>query len=225
MSPQQATAFKLSILWIELNRREFPDRRQVKLRKNGDPRKSMLFRQCFKLVQETQGLIKPEEYKLYILAQLRTIGKMEVDGIHALIEPSILTGPKAWKRWKNWKWHYDKRMKQSIPDGKELNNVLSPILVIQQLENTKKFLDESSDSISAAIQTGKFKEWIKMEKISPFYVLLSPLVKFALAGKNANDTFDKDFSIYESSISPEVNEYFQKNFQHEIRQDRDSYSH
>jgi hypothetical protein len=210
MSVLEARAYKLSLLWIELVKQEFPNDKCSKLRKSGDPRKSILFRHCFKLAKETQGLIKPAEYKLYILAQLRSLAKMKVDDVHALIEPTILTGKNAWKRWKWWKWDYDKRMKQNIPDGS--NNVMSSVLINQQLINTKNFLEKegvvTKDLVHLMIDNGKFKEWFKLEKISPYYLMLSPFVKSY--NKNLNEIFDKDFTIYK--ISEEIEQFFKEIF-------------
>ena len=212
MTPEQARAYKLSLLWIELVRREFPnDWARNKLRKSGDPRKSQLFRHCLKLVQETKNLIKPEEYKLYITAQLKIFKRLQSEGVHALVEPNILTGERAWKRWLFWKRDYDKRMKQNIPDALEMNNIMSPALIIHQLENTKKFLEKegvtTKGNIQLMIDSGTFKQWFKMEKISPYFLMLSPLVKEAVGRKDLKEVFDQDFSIYK--ISPEVEQWFQ----------------
>ena len=46
MTPEEAKAFKLALLWEELCQQEFPDERRVSLKK-GDPRKSTLFRYCY----------------------------------------------------------------------------------------------------------------------------------------------------------------------------------
>lgn len=220
MTPQEALAFKLCLLWLELCKKEFPNDRHSRLRRYGDPRKSLLFRHCYKLVQETKGLIEPKDYKLYILAQLRNMGKLNVDGVHADLQPAILTGPAAWKRWKIWKYKYDKRMRQNLPDVKSTNVVLSPIIVIQQLENTKKFLAKevgtfNKDTIKMLVKMGKLKEWIQMEKISPYYVILSPFV--AACVENIDAEFDKDFGIYKQNISIEVEDKFKEMFCNEHR--------
>ena len=212
MTPLQARAYKLSLIWMELVKKEFPNDKHDRLRKNGDPRKSMLFRHCLKLAQDTQNLIRPEEYKLYILAQLRIMGKQEENGVHPYIEPQILTGPKAWKRWKSWKYDYDKRMRQSLPDASEIT--MSPIIVCQQLANTKNFLKKQGVNTKGLVQlmvdSGQFKEWFKMEKISPYYLMLSSFVKAAIGSKDLQEVFDQDFLVYK--ITSEVEDYFEKNF-------------
>jgi len=201
MTPEQGRAFKLALIWQELVRREFPNEwARNKLRKTGDPRKSVLFRHCLKLVQETKGLIKPEEYKLYILAQLRNMKKLKVGDIHALVEPTILTGPAAWKRWKIWKYDYDKRMRQNIPAASEMNLSMSPALIKQNIENTNKFLDKEGVYTKGLFQlmldNGKLKEWFKMDKISPYYLILSSMIKDVIGDRDLNEIFDHDFSIY-----------------------------
>ena len=91
---------------------------------------------------------------------------------------------------------------------------MSPLVVIKQLAETKKFLIKEGVTTKGLIQlmidSGKFKEWYKMEKISPYYLMLSPFVKAAVGNKDLNQVFDQDFAVYK--ISPEVEDYFEKTF-------------
>ena len=100
MPPLEAKAYKLALLWQDATAKEYPEYNHIRLRKKGDPRKSLLFKYCYKLARETQGLIPDEQYPLYILAQLHILKHIATDNLHARIGPEILCGEKAWWRWK-----------------------------------------------------------------------------------------------------------------------------
>ena len=96
MTPMEAKAYKIALLWRVLFRKEFPNERLAK-EKLGDPRKSFVFKHCYKLANETQGSIDDKDYKLYILAQLQVMKNITDGKIHAMISPEILSGPKSWR--------------------------------------------------------------------------------------------------------------------------------
>ena len=69
MDDIEARAYKCCLLWVKICQKMFPKERYSKLRKSGDPRKSYLFKCCYKLVTECSGKLADGEYKLYIYAQ------------------------------------------------------------------------------------------------------------------------------------------------------------
>ena len=143
MNDLEATAFKLTLLYEELCKKEFPNERHVKISKDKDPRKTTLFKYCYKLARETKGLFKEKDYKLYILAQLQILRLAKEGNIHALIEPQILVGEKAWKRWKIWKRIYDKKINK-IKNSQELGIVTSESKIKIELKSTLLFLKKNN---------------------------------------------------------------------------------
>jgi hypothetical protein len=108
-------------------------------------------------------------------------------------------------------------MKQTLPDTKEMNNIIPPIIIIQQLKKTRDFLEKelniiSETNIETLIKTGKLKEWLKLDKISPFYIILSPFISSIVS--DINEVFDKDFTIYQQSITSEIKGEFETIFQY-----------
>ena len=83
-------------------------------------------------------VIPDKEYKLYILAQLHVL-RLQNDGkVHALIDPFILVGDKAWKRWKLWRKYYIKQLeKPRTEEELEIQEKKSRVLI--NLDRTKKF--------------------------------------------------------------------------------------
>jgi hypothetical protein len=218
MDELQAKAFKLCLVWEKLVRQEFPGERHAGLRKTGDPRKSMLFQCCYKLVRETKGLIPDKEYRLYILAQLHIL-KLQTDGqVHALIGPQILVSNNAWKRWKVWKKHYDKQLIRHRT-VEEINNLEKSSRIAAELERTKEFLTKEGvvtlEKVKESFVDGSMVRWITTGKVSPYYAILSPLISQALAGKTLEEVCMFDLSVYHPSISDSVKEMFRNEFPHE----------
>ena len=56
MTPIEAKAVKIGIIWMKLSKEVFPNYNHMRVKK-GDPRKSALFRYCYKLIKETKGHI------------------------------------------------------------------------------------------------------------------------------------------------------------------------
>jgi len=222
MDSTQAKAYKIALLWEELTQKEFPGERHVRLKKTGDPRKSLLFRHCYKLVRDTQGIITDQEYKLYVIAQLQIL-KLQTNGqVHALISPECLDFQNGWKRWQVWRRHFDKKMKQH-QTAESAGVKASETIVIQELEESKKFLfskigQPNLESMKMLMKDYTLVRWITLEKVTPFYVLLSPLVVAALGGKSFEEHFLFDLSLYKPSITDEIRRYFHKSFAYEFVQ-------
>ena len=212
MNDLEARAYKLILLYEELCHREFPNELNTKISKNKDPRKTTVFKYCYKLIKETNGIFKEKDYRLYILAQLQILKLVRDGNIHALIGPQILVGDKAWKRWKIWKKIYDKRMSQ-VKCSEQLGVVSNESQIKIELNNTLKFL-KKYDCLTKEEIMKKSKDmfrWIKTGKVSPYYVVLSPIIAELF---NNIDNFD--FSLYRPSITPNLEIYFKKEFSHEF---------
>lgn len=219
MDEDQGKAFKLCLLWEDMAILEFPEYHHVGLRKKGDPRKSHLFRICYKLVRETKGMIPDPEYRLYILAQLHML-KHIADNV--LISPNVLVGDQAWKRWKKWKFLYDRQINNSKLTVEDANPIAPFYKVISALKSTKAFLEKkfehhpSINDIKSAMSDHSLVKWVTMQRVSPYYVLLSPWIKNILEDKNWEDVFLFDLSVYKRSITDEVKSEFNNIFDYEI---------
>lgn len=218
MPEDQAKAFKVALLWESLVEREFPGSRFVRLRQTGDPRKSLLFRMCYKLIQETKGIIEDKNYRLYILSQLQVCKNLGKD---ALIEPNILIGEKAWKRWKFWKYQYDMHIKNTKQSVEEVKITAAQPKIITALESTKKFLiskfgkEPTYEDIESSIKNNSMVRWVAMQRVSPYYILLSPWVAKMFQDRSWDDVFLFDLSVYKDSINEEVIKKFKEVFKYE----------
>jgi len=219
MDSLEAKAYKLCVIWDALVRKEFPNELFTALRTKGDPRKSNLFRYCYKLIRETLGLIPDEQYRLYITAQLHVL-RLQKDGdVHALIDPCILVGDKAWKRWKLWKKYYDRQRNQHKTEEElDIKDKMSRIQ--NDLKRTKQFLASqeivSQEGITEKINDLSLIRWISLGKVTPYYAILSPWISSAVDGKNLEEVFLFDLGVYRKSINDEVTNWFREEFAYEF---------
>jgi hypothetical protein len=205
MSDLEAKAFKIALMWQDLCKKEFPNERHYKISKDKDPRKTTLFKYCYKLIKETNGLLSNDkEYYIYIVAQLQMLKLMTEGKIHALIEPQILVGEKAWKRWKIWKRKFDKKLKE-FKGAEELGLITSPSKIKVELKKTSEFMSKKDYS---KINKEQINRWANSGIISPYYICLS---KFA---QKLVDNFN--YELYKPSITPEIEEFYNKEFAYEL---------
>ena len=217
MDELQAKAYKISLMWIDLSRKEFPNYQHVRFRKTGDPRKSLLFKHCYKLARETNGLLPDKEYRLYILSQLHILRSITDGEVHALIDPQCLHGEKAWRRWQVWKRRYDAHRGQTqTVENLEVDQFSR---TKAELEKTKLFLDSHEcllfKQYKEKVLDRTIIKWITFGWVSPIYAILSPWMKKVIG--NVEENYSFDLSIYKPGITEEVKEEFAILFKHEYR--------
>lgn len=223
MTPQEIEAYRLAVLYEKEFRANFSkdaDGQMIRrntIPKRGDPRKSNLFRHCWKLCRETRGLLENHEYPLYIKANL-TIIKAH----NGRIEPNSVCGDKAWVRYKVYKRLYDQKLSELAATAPPPSVSTTNPKIIQEIDRTKKFLFEKSEgnptleSIKSFFERGFFKMWVATGKISTFYVALSPFVqKSCDLNKFANDC-SFSLALVNEKITEEVRNYFKWEYKHEF---------
>jgi hypothetical protein len=213
MSEMEAKAYKIAIMWQEECDRELPNEQIVKLKKNSDPRKSTLFKYCYKLAKEMQGVLKDSEIQLYIRAQIQILKSIRQGQIHALIEPHCLVGEKAWTRWKIWKYKHQKILAKALT-SEDIEISTSKAKIKVELKKTIDFLKKRDCiSLDGLMQNSKnIERWVKNGELSCFYIILSPWIRRIFGDL---EVFDFDKIYYRSSISPEVEKFFKETFSHE----------
>lgn len=200
MTELEAKAFKICLMWQDLCKKEFPNERHIKITLNKDPRKTTLFKYCYKLIRETKGLLQSDkEYYIYILAQLQMLKLIKEGSVHALIEPQILVGDKAWKRWKLWKKKFDKKLKE-FNDSKQLGLVTNPRQIKIEIKKTLDFLNKKDKS---KLTKENFERWYANGSISPYYIALSDFAQKLIS--------NFDFDLYKPSITPEIEKFYKEN--------------
>lgn len=189
MTSDEAKAYKILILWLDLSHKYFQEYNHSKMTKK-DPRKSQIFKYCYKLQRETNGILDESDYQLYVRSQLEILKYNK-----AVITPACLVGKKAWIRWKFWKRRYDARNKII-----ECKIPASQIKMADALNKTKIFLEEklgqiTSETIQKSIENKTFQTWVNLGKISPYFLVL------------ANLDFP-NLEIYKENITIEIQNYY-----------------
>lgn len=219
MDGMEAKAYKLYLYWLEKSRKIFPDYVHAKVRR-GDPRKSLAFKNCYKVVRETCGdppILEEKDYPLYVHAQLDILRHIAEQGNHPLIDSNCLIGEKAWKRWKLWKKKYDALTKVIANDP---NVTATEAKAIDALQRTKEFIvksygdNPSYEKFQEAIINKNFFRWVNFGKISAYYLALSPYAAKALS----DDDLKKlhfDPALYKPCLTPKVHAKFEELFGYE----------
>lgn len=227
MNQLEAEAFKIAIFYEEEFMKLFAGTKEVDgqgIRRNtiikkGDPRKSDLFRQCWRLRRETRGLLTDSQYLAYIKANL-----MILKSHKSHISPNCICGDKAWIRWKVWeRWYNRKESEKNCVAPPPSVSTTDP-KIIREIDRTKKFLFEKCEGsptlekISTFIENGFFKLWLASGKVSIYYAIMSPYVQKHIEELSKICSFD--VSLYKEKITLEVKDYFNHEFMHEFEQNR-----
>lgn len=231
MSSLEISAYKLAVLYeeeyVSIFKGDMDGQgyRRNTLPKRSDPRKSNLFRHCWKLRRETRGLLEGDQYRQYIRANL-TILKLNQGGGdkagHVYIEPNAICGDKAWIRWKVYeRWYQTKlALTNSTPPPPSISSTHPK--VIKEIDRTKRFLFEkcegepTKEKLCEFVNGGFFKFWIMTGKISKFYVVLSPFME--KHKENLAKSCEFDLVLINERITNEVREYFGYEYKHEFEQ-------
>lgn len=214
MNQLETKALRLCVLWTNLTDKEFPNYATNKLPKNGDPRKTYLFKIFYKLAKETEGVLNESEYELYITAQLQILKNLSFKEVHALIDPNCVIGEKAWVRWKVWKNKYNSIKKSSDTKASVLANIKPEIqvnraMIIGQVKSSNDWINKNLNSQASVkiyeelIKSGLIKKWVSMDRVSPYFIVSSN--NLFLAFKNLKiepkSYFNFDYSLYEKTVN------------------------
>lgn len=222
MTSTEAEVLNLAVCYEREYRKLFTeiadgqDIRRNSLPKKSDPRKSNLFRHCWKMRRETRGLLESHEYKLYILGNL-TILKLQ----KAHVEPNGICGDKAWIRYKVWKRHYDQKVSDIAATAPPPSISTTNPKIIYQIDKTKKFLFErcegqpTFEKIKSFVDNGIFKLWVATGKVSQFYVVLSSFMAKACNVDKFSEQCSFSFKLLCEKCTPEIKEYFCHEYKHE----------
>ena len=220
MSPMESKAYKIALAWQDECGREIPNEQYSRLKENSDPRKSLLFKYCFKLAKEATGILSDPEMPMYVRAQIQILKSINDGKVHALIEPHCLVGDKAWRRWKLWKSRYDKIMARSRPNPE---GMIAPSRAKAKAEIRDSFEFLSSNSLldreSLMKRSDDFARWIKCGSLSCFYATLSPWFRDLMGDPNL---LEFDYHYYRAASTPEIERFFRETFAHEFKKENET---
>lgn len=209
MDEMEAKAFKIALIWQDECSRELRGEKFETLKRGRDPRKTNLFKYCHKMARELSGIVPDSELVLYVRAQIQILKSIGDGRSHAMVNPQCLVGEKAWKRWKLWKFRFDKNSAR-IPSSEEAGILAKESIIIRDLCKTGEFLDSKRLSGDHPNKID-IERWISTGEISPFYAVLSPRIRNLFGNE-----IPVDEALYRPSINPSVERFFRERFDHEF---------
>jgi len=214
MDETEAKAFKIGLMWQEECEKNLPHEKHESFKKGKDPRKTNLFRHCYKVVKELKGIVPDSEIQLYVRAQIQVLQSIREGKIHAMISPHCLVGERAWKRWKFWRRIYQKSLSKSLTCD-ELGIKIKEFAIKGDLQKTLSFMESKGIMEQCKYMSSKndIERWISTGELSPFYAILSPRINKMFEGEE----FPVDQSLYRPSITPDLETFFRERFSHEFK--------
>lgn len=223
MTLEEGEVFHIALIYEQEFRKMFGDEidgqaiRRNSLPLRSDPRRSSLFKYCWKLRRETRGLLEQTEYRNYIRANLFII---KANKGH--VEPNCVTGDKAWIRYKVWKRRYDQKMAEVSCQAPPPSVTTSSPKFIAEIDKTRKFLFERCDGIPTYdkilkfVESGVFRLWVATGKISPFYLAMSPFISSSNHKESLFSVCTSSESLVKEKITEEIKDYFRHEYGYEF---------
>jgi len=217
MSHDEGRTYYYSLLYLRLAREMFPGWRHGNVRR-GDPRKSELFRCCWKMLEETAAKgLSPTDREPFIRAQLVIFKANDDPDNPPLVSPNCMVGPKAWARWCVWKGEAEKQRK-----AEKLVEVRPDYdMTLLALRATRDFLRkqevETAERVWDALESGDMPRWIRVGQVSAAYVLMSPTAERWLAAKQKTlvEAFGHGVTAWVPRIDDKARDLFRRGFPYE----------
>lgn len=213
MTKLESYAFGLALLYIETAEKYFPDYKHYNFAK-GDPRKKQLFKYCWKLLNETEGKIAPEDYRYYIQAQMSVLKNIRKGDAHPYINPNCLVGEAAWRRWMLWKRYFDHT--KTITNESEVSSDIKEIK--QKLAETHYALTIrlgkiTKQTLTEVMENKLLFRLVMMNVVSPYFIIISPLVQEFVTKNNVDlKSYGIDKNLWMKRIDKEAEETYKKLF-------------
>ncbi|MEY4572916.1 MAG: hypothetical protein RLZ10_2177 [Bacteroidota bacterium] len=172
---EEDSAYRLCCEWVQLSRKIFPDYRHGRIPQVKSLKKSTMFKVMMKLVREKKFKIL-EDYQRYIKAQLLILKKYSISGAPVLVEPTILVGEAAERRWFFWHKLVAQANKLTRQQYSMLDSDMEYDLNVSSVE-VSKILDDDINFERFSENYYKIKTAVILRKIKPIYIYLSEWVK------------------------------------------------
>lgn len=204
LNKEEAMAWRLALIFLEELRKYFPEYKMKRV-SGGDPRKKEVWKYCRKLLNDTSGKVKLEDYRNYIKAQF-TILKSGIE--EPYIHPNCLVGVGAWKRWMVWKKYFD-NLKVVHVGTTDYTKDICQGLAETHYAITLRLGKVTKERISEALKSKLLLRLSSLKVISPYFLVLSPTVKESGADLS---NIGVDEKLYRDRVTKEAEDYYKKLF-------------
>lgn len=215
MSRQEAFVWNLVIIYRQLLTKYFPEYKLPRIG-DGDPRKKEVFKYFWKLVNDTKDKLRPDEYRLYIQAQLSILKNVKrSDGEMPYIAPNRMVGDRAWARWCVWKKYFDNTKVVLDPEKPKMDFTREAMASLSETHYALilRLGDVSKEALTTALKSKMLFRMAMLKVVSPYFMVMSPIVT-AYAEQNGIDmkSFGIDRDLYYSRINDEVRSFYKRLF-------------
>jgi hypothetical protein len=222
LNPKEAAAYKVAAIYDHLLHKMFPNYRHI-CGLGKDPRSSLVFRHAWKVIEEHgHEMTGKDDYKVYVMAQLKVFKTYLDRGEPVLINPNCLSGDSAWVRFKLYEKRYEQSKAFQTVEAANIQ-VNSDDRIVKELKKTKdyfflKFKKHCADDVVRALDDRSLLRWVVMKNVSGYYPHISPLVKKWLEEKNQSvvEYFGHALAVYGKAITPVAYDYFNQEFTYEF---------
>lgn len=191
MTKEEALAFHIAVLYMEMSRKYFPEYKHANLPKKGDPRKSSLFKYCWKMMHDNKDRLPVEDYRHYIQAQMSILKNIRRGEEHPYIDPNCLVGEQAWARWCVWKKYFTAMKNTSIAPEETNVDIAKEIKKALQESHyalTVRLGDLTKDKVLSEMPT--ILRWVRANIVSPVFIALSPTAQYYIEKHKPRLGFD-----------------------------------
>lgn len=212
--PKEIRALKIFFYWIKYRKQIFPDLIHSKFNDKNDPRKTLIFKYCYKLQRETETFLDEKDYETYVKAQLLFLKYYSKKyKIQPVVDPICLTGDKAWKRWKVWKYKHSK-LKNFTSNNFVNHNYDKIRMDFNKTKNLLKNLKLNScdKDIIQLISDDNFSFWYRSGQISPYFLLINNHIINSFNMSQLNAILKLDLGIYKDKIDKKIIEIYENLF-------------
>ncbi len=228
LNPKEAAAYKVAAIYDHLLKKMFPNYRHI-CGLGKDPRTSLIFRHAWKVIEEHgHEMTGKDDYKVYVMAQLKVFKTYLDRGEPVLINPNCLSGDGAWARFKLYEKRYEQSKAFQTVEAANIQ-INSDDRVVKELKKTKdyfylKFNRHNSEDIIKSLDDRSLLRWVIMKNVSGYYPHMSPLVKCWLSNKNLtiSDYFGYSLNVYSKGVTSENEIVFKEFFEYEYKKNCDA---
>jgi hypothetical protein len=222
LTPKETAAYKVAAIYEHLLKKMFPNYRHI-CGLGKDPRTSLIFRHAWKVIEEHgHEMTGKDDYKVYVMAQLKVFKTYLDRGEPVLINPNCLSGDGAWARFKLYEKRYEQSKAFQTVEAANIQ-VNSDDRIVKELKKTKdyffiKFKRHDPQDIISALDDRSLLRWVVMKNVSGYYPHMSPLVKKWLVDKKqtVSEYFGHSLDVYSKGITPAAYDYFNQEFTYEF---------
>lgn len=208
---QEIRALTLYHHWVVNIKKILPDMRHGKFNEDKDPRKSNIFRYCYKLQREST--LEEKNYENYIRAQLIILKFLSKKyNTELVIDVNCICGEKAWKRWKVYQARLIKTKNDSVNKYISFPNITK---LEKEFNSTFIFLKDKIQILNEENIKNNIENiviWFNLRKINPYFIIYNRIINNMYSHEDIRKIFKIDPILYLERTNDRIRQLYFKIF-------------